>query len=302
MTFLRLANHWRRRRPKFPFRLGFVEAQKARTPAIRKAQAVEVVQNPRPGRGREAPHRHHAQVLVAQHGRQATDQRGIGQQRVDMERHFGHADAVAPRRDGGVQVGQRLAVIEPGDFRHHAIEQVEDAIRFRDEGLQPLAPVHAFGGPVLVQHPRRAGAGFLGRQVHQRQVIAALEVVARFLEGGAAFFLHQPRQRLGKLRVRIVGGGSALGFDEQRPARTHAAQRVVQARRRGDQLALRRAVEVRPAKPGRALETAVLVQDDARRDQPGPGQPVGEQGRAAGGIRQGSAWRRPLTRPAAGGA
>jgi hypothetical protein len=30
-------------------------------------------------------------------------------------------------------------------------------------------------------------------------VIAALEVVARFLEGGAAFFVHQPGQRLGKL-------------------------------------------------------------------------------------------------------
>src|SRR3546814_685671 len=101
-----------------------------------------------------------------------------------------------------------------------------------------------------------------------------------FLEGGAAFLVHQPRQRLGKLRVRIVGSGPALGLDEQRPARPHATQRVVQPRRRGDQLALRRAVEVRPTKPGRALETAVLVQDDARRDQPGPGQPVGEQRRA----------------------
>jgi hypothetical protein len=130
----------------------------------------------------------------------------VGQQRVDVERHLGHAHAVAPRRDGGVQVGQRLAVIEPGDFRHHAIEQVEDAIRFRDEGFsrsRQSTPSVA----VLVEHPRRAGAGFLGRQVHQRQVIAALEVVARFLEGGAAFFVHQPRQRLGKLRVRIVGSG-----------------------------------------------------------------------------------------------
>src|SRR3546814_3047534 len=91
---------------------------------------------------------------------------------------------------------------------------------------------------------------------------------------------RSPRQRLGKLRGRIVGGGAALGLDEQSPARTQPAQRVVQTRRRGDQLALRGAVEIRPTKPGRALETAVLVQDDARRDQPGPGQPVGEQRRA----------------------
>ena len=48
-------------------------------------------------------------------------------------------------------------VIEPGDFRHHAIEQVEDAIGFGHEGRQALAPVHAFGGPVLVEHPRARG-------------------------------------------------------------------------------------------------------------------------------------------------
>jgi hypothetical protein len=148
---------------EFFFRLGFVQAEKACAPAIRKAQAVEVVQNPRPGRGRKAPHRYHAQVLVAQHGRQATDQRGVGQQRVDVERHLGHADAVAPRRDGGVQVGQRLAVVQPGNLRRHAIEQVEDAIGFRHEGIEPAAPVHAFGGPVLIQHSRRAGARFLRR-------------------------------------------------------------------------------------------------------------------------------------------
>ena len=66
------------------------------------------------------------------------------------------------------------------NLRHHAIEQVEDAIRFRDEGLQPLAPVHAFGRAVLIEQTHRAGAGFLRGQVLQRQVVAALEVVARF--------------------------------------------------------------------------------------------------------------------------
>ena len=100
--------------------------------------------------------------------------------------------AVAPRRDRGVQVGQRLAVIEPHDFRHHAIEQIEDAIRFRDEGREAFAPVHAFGGPVLVQHPGGTGAGFFGRQVHQRQVITALEVIARILKRCAALLVHQP--------------------------------------------------------------------------------------------------------------
>ncbi|KAG0774645.1 hypothetical protein G6F22_013901 [Rhizopus arrhizus] len=89
-----------------------------------------------------------------------------------------------------MQVGQRLAIVQPGNLRHHAIKQVKDAICFRDEGGQSLAPVHAFGGTVLVQHARRAGAGFLGRQVHQRQVVAALEMVARFLERCPAFLVH----------------------------------------------------------------------------------------------------------------
>ncbi|SAE89890.1 Uncharacterised protein [Enterobacter cloacae] len=133
------------------FRLGFVHADKARTPAVAKAQAVEVVQQARPGGSRKAPYRHHPQVLVAQRRREAADQSGIGQQRVDMERHFRHAHAVAPRGHRGVQVGQRFSVIEPGDFRHHTIEQVKDPIRFRHEGIEPAAPVHAVAGRVLVK-------------------------------------------------------------------------------------------------------------------------------------------------------
>ncbi len=261
---------------EFLFCFGFVHADKARTPAVAEAQAVEVVQNPRPGRSRETSHRHHAQVLVAQRGRQAADQCAVSQQRVDVERHFGHAHAVASCRDGRVQIGQRFSVIEPGDFRHHAIEQVEDAIGFRDEGIEPATPVHAIAGRVLVEHLRGASTGFFRWQIGQRQVIAALEVVTRFLEGGAAFLVHEPGQRFGKVGMRIVRRRPAFGLDEQRPARPQPAQRVVEPCRRGDQLALRSAVQVRPAKARRALETAVLVQHHARRDQPGPGQPVGE--------------------------
>ena len=40
--------------------------------------------------------------------------------------------------------------------------------------------------------------------------------------------------------------------------------------------AWRRAVQIRSAKPRGALERAVLVEDDARCDQRGPGQQVGE--------------------------
>jgi len=84
-------------------------------------------------------------------GAEAADQRGVGQQRVDVECHLRHRQPVAPRRNRGVQVGQRLGVIEPGDFRHDAIEQVEHPIGFRHEGIEPATPVHAVAGRVLVK-------------------------------------------------------------------------------------------------------------------------------------------------------
>ena len=82
---------------KFFFRIGFVKAEKARTPAVRKAEAVEVVQHPWPGGGRKSPYRRHAQMLVAQHRCQATDQRRVGQQCIEVEWHLGHVHAVASR-------------------------------------------------------------------------------------------------------------------------------------------------------------------------------------------------------------
>lgn len=96
-------------------------------------------------------------------GAKAADQRGIGQQCVDMERHVGHADAIAPRGDCGMQVGQRLAIVQPCNLRHHTIEQVEHAIGLCHEGIKPTTPVHTLSGPVLVQHPSRTGARLLRR-------------------------------------------------------------------------------------------------------------------------------------------
>ena len=68
-----------------------------------------------------------------------------------------------------------------------------------------------------------------------------------------------------------------LGLEEQRPAGAKPAQHVVEARRGGDQFGLGGAVEIGAAKARRALEAAILVEDDARRDQAGPRQIVGQQ-------------------------
>ena len=255
---------------KFLFRLGLVHAEEACAPAIGEAQPVEVIQNPRPGRGRETTYRRHAQVRVAQHRRQAAEQRSISQQRVEVERYFRRVDAVASRRNGRVQVGQRFVVIEPVELRHHAHEQIEDAFDLRDKGREALAPVHAGGRRVLVQQPGRAGMRLLRRQVLQREVVTALEVLAGLLERSPSLLVHQPRQRFGEVRVRVICRRPTLGLDEQRPARAEPTQRVVQPRGGGHQLPLRGAVQVRPTKAPRALERAVLVQHHAGRHQAGP--------------------------------
>src|SRR5258708_7646651 len=68
----------------------------------------------------------------------------------------------------------------------------------------------------------------------------------------------------------------AARVDEDRPARAEAAQRVVEPRRDADQFGRCGAVEVRSPEPRRALEAAILVEDDTFADQRHPGQEVRE--------------------------
>ena len=53
---------------------------------------------------------------------QATGQALVSQQRVEVHRHFGNADAVVFGRDRGVQIGESLGVIEPGALGHEAFD------------------------------------------------------------------------------------------------------------------------------------------------------------------------------------
>src|SRR5712672_2891180 len=68
----------------------------------------------------------------------------------------------------------------------------------------------------------------------------------------------------------------AARFDEDRPARTEAAQRVVEPRCDADKFGRCGAVEVWSAEARRALQAAVLVENDTVCDQRCPGQEVRE--------------------------
>ncbi len=181
-------------------------------------------------------------------------------------------------RDAGVQISERLGVIEPGDLGHHAFEQTGHAVGFGPEGLQLLPPVDPspFVGTVVKEalHTLRA---FRRRQVGKGQKALALEVCAFGIEHGATLAVDEEGDRVREAAFRITGGLVAQRFDEERPAGAQPLQRVVEPGTYGDELGIGRAVEIGAAEPARALQRAVLVEHDPGCDEPRPRQVVREQ-------------------------
>src|SRR4029077_19137064 len=114
------------------------------------------------------------------------------------------------------------------------------------------------------------------RQEHERQVIGALAMSPFFLELSRPFGAPQRRYRIGKRAGRIAPGRKPARFDEDRPARSEPAQRIVEPRRDTDQLGGRGAFEVGSAEVSSALKAAVLVENDALFDERRPWQEVRE--------------------------
>src|SRR3546814_3746943 len=88
------------------------------------------------------------------------------------------------------------------------------------------------------------------------------------------FLIHQPGSRIGEIAIGITLRFPSVRLEENRPARTEPFQNIVRARAGGNQFRFRCALKVWPAKTECALETAVLVEDHAGRDECGPGQVV----------------------------
>src|SRR3546814_6729258 len=66
-------------------------------------------------------------------------------------------------------------------------------------------------------------------------------------------------------------------LEEERPASAEAAQHVVEPRAGRDQFGLGRTLQVGPTEAEAALEAAILIEHDPRRDQRRPWQMVGQQ-------------------------
>ena len=191
MIDLRLANHCRRMRPSTLVGVGLVEADRARRPAIGEGEAIELVEQAGPGLRREAHDGERAQMRAAEPRLEAAGELLVDQDGVEMHRRLGHAHALAPGRDAGMQVGQRLAVIEPAGLGHEALDQREHAIGAIDEAGKRVAPIRRPSRAALIE-PGLGARGVLGRrQPDEGQEVAALEMGAFLLELRAALGVDQ---------------------------------------------------------------------------------------------------------------
>ena len=199
-----------------------------------------------------------------------------------MHRRLRHAHPLVAGRDAGMEVGQGFAVIEPIGFGHEALDQREDPVGAVDKAGERGPPIGTlFLRAAFVQPGLGAGRVISRWKPQQSQEIPALEMRPFFLELRPALGIDETRCGVRETTFRIAVGRFALRLDEDRPARAETPQGVVEPCRSGDQLRRRRRVEVRSAKPGGALERAVLVEHDALFDEGRPGQEVGEAVRPA---------------------
>src|SRR3546814_22517 len=93
-------------------RLLLVERYEAGHPTIGKIFMIERVEDARTADIRETQDRQRPQMLVTKHRLKAARQRRVGEEAVEIHRSFGHRDGMAVRRDGAVEIGQRLAVTQ----------------------------------------------------------------------------------------------------------------------------------------------------------------------------------------------
>jgi hypothetical protein len=120
-------------------RLGPVERQESRDPAIRNAEPVEVVENAGGSDGRKSEHRDGAKPAAADCGRQTADEGLIAQDRIEIGRNIRHANAMALGRDASVEIGQGFFVVERTNLGQNRSEEVDRPIGLLDKPVAMVA-------------------------------------------------------------------------------------------------------------------------------------------------------------------
>ena len=125
-------------------RVGLVETDGAGDPAIGKGEAVQIVEQARPGLRGKAHDRQRAKMRLSKPRLQSAHQILVGQNRVEMHRNVGQAHTLLAGGYAGMQIGERAGVVEPAGLRHEAFDEREHAIGAIDESGKRTAPVGAF--------------------------------------------------------------------------------------------------------------------------------------------------------------
>ena len=158
------------------------------------------------------------------------------------------------RGNGGMQIGQRVGIIEPRHFRNKTFDQVQHSVGTVDKPFQQLTRIYA-GAVTAFVKPAFHARGFLrGRKPHEGEIIAALVEQPGFLKLFTALDIEERGSAVGKQACRIFGCRIALRFHEDRPAGTETTQRTVESYRSADQFGGCGAVEIGTTETGGPLE------------------------------------------------
>src|SRR5262249_18675782 len=162
-------------------------------------------------------------------------------------------------------------------LRDESLDKLKHAVGPVDEAVEELMRIdRSLAGSPLVEPAFGTRGLFAWRQPEKGQVVRTLEMRSRLLELRSALGVDEVRDRVRKPTLRIALCRNAACLDENRPAGTESAQRIVKPRGGADELGRGCRVEIGAAEPGRALEAAILVEDYARRDERRPGQEIGK--------------------------
>ena len=176
-----------------------------------------------------------------------------------------------------MQVGERFGVIERLDHRQDRAQQIDDLIDPVDEGLDLILDLAVGLGRLVLEQPAgRLRRAVLGQEPGEGHKIIGDQLGAALGKDPVALAVDQPGGRRGPDQIGIVVRNPPPGFQMQGPAGAEPAKGVVDARHGGDQAGCGGAVQVRPAKAIGGLERAILVEDDARRDEGAPDDQIGE--------------------------
>ena len=153
-----------------PGRLGLVEGDPARGPAIGEPQVVEGIEQARRRYVGEAEDGQHAQVLIAELGLDAAQEGRIADDGVEMGGDVRHRNRVAPVADDTVQVGQRLRVAQNLRLRQDGGQHLEGAVGLDDEPFELRVRLDLDGGLVraLVEQALGPSLVLRRRQVEER--------------------------------------------------------------------------------------------------------------------------------------